>query len=157
MTRFKGFTLVELMVVVALFAIAATIAMPGFQSMIQNNRLTTTTNTLLAGLQLARNEAVTTRSSITVCGANAAQNDCASSTNWSNGLLIKQDSALIRVIPVEATGVSVASTTNNVLYNSNGTAASAATLTISDSRGSATQRTITVNVIGPSCSGNSCP
>ena len=157
MTRVKGFTLVELMVVVALLAIAATIAMPGFQSMIQNNRLTDTTNTLLTGLQLARSEAVTTRSTITVCGANTAQNDCSNSTDWSNGAVLKQGSTLLRVIPIDSADVSVASSTNNVQYNSNGTANAAATLTISDSRGSASQRTITVNVIGPSCSGSSCP
>ena len=157
MNRFKGFTLIEMMIVVALLAIGAAIAMPGFQSMIQNNRLSTTTNTLLTGLQLARSEAVTTRSTVTVCGANVAQDNCAGSTNWNNGALIMQGTTLLRALPVDAPGVSVTSSANDVVYNSNGTAAAAATLTISDSRGSAHERTITVNVIGPSCIGSGCP
>lgn len=156
MTRFKGFTLVELMVVVALLAIMASIAIPSFQTMILNNRLSNTTNALLTGLQLARSEAVTNRTAITVCGANTAQNACANSTNWSSGALILQGTTLIRSIPLNLAGVTVSSTSNSLTYNSNGTT-TAATLTISDSRGNDSARTITVNVIGPSCTGSSCP
>lgn len=156
MTRSKGFTLIEMMVVIALLAIMASVAVPAYQNLIQNNRLSSTTNALLTGLQLARSEAVTKRSSITVCGANAAQSDCADSTDWGNGAMIFQGSDLIRLIPL-ATGVSATSSVKEVIYNGNGTADSAATVTVSDARGSGSARTITVNVIGPSCIGNPCP
>ena len=156
MTRFKGFTLVELMVVVALLAIMASIAIPSFQTLILNNRLSNATNALLTGLQLARSEAVTNRTAITVCGANTSHNACANSSNWSNGALILQGTTLIRSIPLDLAGVTVSSTANNLTYNSNGTT-TAATLTVSDSRGASSARTITVNVIGPSCIGNPCP
>lgn len=53
-----GFTLVELMIVVAILAIIAAIAAPSFRTMIQNNRLTAAVNDVAGALQYARSEAV---------------------------------------------------------------------------------------------------
>lgn len=53
-----GFTLIELMFVVFLLSILSFLAIPSFQSLIAQNRLTSTTNQLLGSLQLARSEAV---------------------------------------------------------------------------------------------------
>ena len=54
----RGFTLLELMVTVAVVAILATVAVPGFRDLIQNNRVTTQTNELVSALNFARTEAV---------------------------------------------------------------------------------------------------
>ncbi len=54
----RGFTLLELMVTVAVVAILATVGVPGFQELIQNNRVTTQTNELVTALNFARTEAV---------------------------------------------------------------------------------------------------
>lgn len=56
--RSGGFTLVELMVVVAIMAIVASIAVPSFNTMIKNNRLTAAVNDLSGALNYARSEAV---------------------------------------------------------------------------------------------------
>lgn len=56
--RNSGFTIIELMIVVALIAIIATIAVPGFQGLIESNRLKSTTNNVLGILNYARTEAV---------------------------------------------------------------------------------------------------
>lgn len=66
-----GFTLIELMIVVALLAIISAFALPAFQSFIASNRLTSEANELLAGLNLARSEAVRTQRRVVLCRASA--------------------------------------------------------------------------------------
>lgn len=57
-SRSSGFTLIELMVVLALVAIVAFVALPGFNSLIDNNRQSTATNSMIGMLNYARSEAV---------------------------------------------------------------------------------------------------
>ena len=66
MERVKGFTLVELMIVVALVAITATIAIPNFNNLIQNNRVQSQAEDLNALLQYARSESAIRKRSVTV-------------------------------------------------------------------------------------------
>jgi type IV fimbrial biogenesis protein FimT len=54
----RGFTLLELMVTVAVLAILLTVGVPSFRDLIQNNRVTTQTNELVTALNFARAEAV---------------------------------------------------------------------------------------------------
>jgi type IV fimbrial biogenesis protein FimT len=56
--RTRGFTLIELMFGIALFALLMVLAMPTFTTMLQNSRLRGATDSILAGLQMARSEAL---------------------------------------------------------------------------------------------------
>jgi type IV fimbrial biogenesis protein FimT len=54
----KGFTLMELMVTIAITGILIGIAIPSFTSIITSNRLTTSANELITALNFARSEAI---------------------------------------------------------------------------------------------------
>lgn len=57
-SRARGFTLVELMVAIALFALLFTFAYPSYTSFIQNAQIRTAAESIVNGLQLARAEAI---------------------------------------------------------------------------------------------------
>lgn len=54
----KGFTLIELMMSVALLAILVTVAVPAFQGLVESRRITTKTNLLLSSVNTTRSEAI---------------------------------------------------------------------------------------------------
>ena len=58
MIRSKGFTLTELLIVLALAAILATLAAPNFRDFVRSTRMTSEANSLVLGLNLARSESV---------------------------------------------------------------------------------------------------
>lgn len=79
----RGFTLIELMVTLAVAAILLTVAVPNFQRFIKCNALSARTNGLVADLQLARSEAAKRGANVSICPNN--NNACGSSTatNWT--------------------------------------------------------------------------
>ncbi|MGH8501581.1 MAG: GspH/FimT family pseudopilin [Gammaproteobacteria bacterium] len=75
----SGFTLIELMVTVAVAAILVTVAVPSFQTMIESNGLTSQVNQFITALNGARSEAVKRGKQITLCKS-ADGNGCGGST-----------------------------------------------------------------------------
>ncbi|MCY1502555.1 type II secretion system protein H [compost metagenome] len=148
-----GFTLIELMVVIAIVAILASVSAPNFRNLILDNRLSNTTNLMLGMLQLARSEAVMQRTTISVCAANDAKSACADSTNWSNGALLMSGSTVLKVINPVSTEVTITSSASKVEYQPDGTT-TAGTISISDARPASRQ--IKINAIGQACSGSAC-
>lgn len=91
MKRSGGFTLVELMVTLAVAAVVLTIAVPSFWSIVQNNRASTQANELITALNLARSEAVKRGIPVSVCPSTNQSSCVSSSTNWAVGWIVFAD------------------------------------------------------------------
>jgi len=86
----SGFTLIEMLVVLAIIVIITTSAIPGFQSFIQNNRMSTTTHQFVTSLNLARSEAVKLGKRVTMCKSNNSST-CVTSGGWEQGWIVFVD------------------------------------------------------------------
>lgn len=62
-----GFTLIELIVTLAVAAIILTIGVPSFQEALQNNRRTTQVNEIIGAFNIARSEAIKRGMKVTMC------------------------------------------------------------------------------------------
>ena len=97
-----GFSIIEIMIVLAILGIIVAMAAPSLRDFIRTNRLTTTSGSLSADLAFARNESIRRNQSVLVCRAEG----CGSTgTNWAAGWLICYDN--------DANGACDASTDTN--------------------------------------------
>lgn len=92
-----GFTLIELMIVIAIVAIFVVVGVPNFQNLIKDNRLSTQANSLVSSLQLARSEALKLRSPVTVCRSTDGA-ACAGTGNWESGWLVFVDGGALGTV-----------------------------------------------------------
>jgi type IV fimbrial biogenesis protein FimT len=100
----------ELMIAVAMFGILASFAIPSYQQMIQNSMIRTATDSIQAGFQIARAEAVKQNANVqfdfrgatsdwTVCVSPAAPGSCPAGTNIQSRVKSDGSSANITVAP----------------------------------------------------------
>ncbi|MEH6650219.1 MAG: GspH/FimT family pseudopilin [Motiliproteus sp.] len=96
MRKHSGFTLIELLVTISLIAILVGLVAPGFTSFIKNNRLSSQINTLTGTIHLARAEAASRRSAVTLCASSNGA-DC-NTSSWEAGWLLFSDNSVNAVI-----------------------------------------------------------
>ena len=124
-----GFTLTEFMVTLAIAAIFLALAVPGYYSTIQNNRVVSAVNEISAFMHFARTEAIRRGVRVSVCAAaNTSLTSCGSATQWRQGWLVFVDANnnnaidstadIIRVH--EALPANMAVTANNFLVSYDG-------------------------------------
>ena len=86
----RGFTLVEMMVVVAIAAIVATAAAPSLSAALDSVKLSAASNELLSGMYLARGESIKRNSRVVLCKSADGEN-CTATGGWEQGWIIFQD------------------------------------------------------------------
>lgn len=89
MHRKSGFTLIELMIAVALVAILLATAVPALDDFTNNSRQTGAINDFVSAMHLARNTAITTNSRVTMCPSAGGAN--CELTGWDSGLIVFRD------------------------------------------------------------------
>jgi type IV fimbrial biogenesis protein FimT len=93
-TRAQGFSLVQLMITVALVGILTGLAIPSYKYITNTNRIANEINGLLGDFQYARFAAIKTGQSVTICSSanpTATSPTCAVSTNWAQGWIVFND------------------------------------------------------------------
>jgi type IV fimbrial biogenesis protein FimT len=87
MHRGRGFTLLELLITLAVAGILVTVAIPDFAAMIRYNRAVTAVNSLVRALNFARYSAISRDRYVTLCRSENGR-DCSNDANWEDGWLI---------------------------------------------------------------------
>lgn len=87
--KIKGFTVIELMIVVGVIGILLAVGLPGLQDTISRIGTNSQAKTLVASLSFARSEAIKRGRLVTVCGSDSGT-DCAADS-WGDGWIVFVD------------------------------------------------------------------
>ena len=135
MKKHIGFTLIELMVAVAVVGVVVAIGMPSFGELLKNNRMVTQANTIIASLHQARSETINRGISVRI-------EPLVAGTDWSAGWQLRIDGSNpsdndfvdtedIVIRSYEALKQStLTSTVTNIIYLPDGSVSAAAVLTL---------------------------
>jgi type IV fimbrial biogenesis protein FimT len=90
MKKLFGYTLIELMAVLAVVSILVSVGLPVMNIFFESNRMISNTNEIVAGLHIARSEAIKQQARVSMCQSNDQAN-CTNSGRWEDGFIVFVD------------------------------------------------------------------
>jgi type IV fimbrial biogenesis protein FimT len=100
--RSAGFTMIELMMTIAIATIVMTLAIPSFRYITNANRIAGEINGLLGDMQFARAEAIKEGQGVTVCVSTDHTTCAANDTDWEHGWIVISSLASVGVLRVQS-------------------------------------------------------
>jgi type IV fimbrial biogenesis protein FimT len=145
----RGFTIPELMLVLAIAGVMAALAVPNFNSLLVNNRMTAQVNNMVGVLNLARSEAVRRGLPVTVC-TSTNQTSCNGGATWETGLIAQAGGTVIRVVEGFPNNFTLRSGqfVNSVTFQPNAFTNQSGTFRFCDQRGQSAARGVLLSVTG---------
>ncbi|OWP49577.1 GspH/FimT family pseudopilin [Pseudomonas nitroreducens] len=140
----SGFTLLELMVTLAVAAILIGIAVPSLSDATLAGKLSASANDLVAGVAMGRSEAIK-RNSVTSLCVSSNGSSCGSG-GWDQGWIVISGSTVIQKHPAAPTGFKVTSSVTRIDFQPSGVGNTQASLTVCRSAPSAGAQERVVNV-----------
>lgn len=128
--RQRGFTLIELMIAVAITGILAMVAVPAFNDAMLRSRLSSITNTFVSSAQLARSEAIKRNTRVDLC---ASSDGSTCTGDWEDGwIVVAADGTLLSSQAAVPGGflVSESNDVTTISFSSTGVGATVADVTI---------------------------
>lgn len=150
LTSQAGFSLIEMLVAIAIVAILSSLAMPSFNEATLGSKLRSYANSLVAGSRLARGEAVKRNTVVTMCPS-ANGTSCASG-GWEQGWVVLAGATVLysQQATVDGFNITESAGVDNLSFQPTGIGTTQATFTIcreSPSVGSQ-ERVVTISATG---------
>ncbi len=163
MRRHSGFTLIELMIAIALTGMLLSMAVPAMDLFVSNARQTSAINDFVSSIHIARSTAITTNTRVTLCPS--ANGVTCENIDWDRGWIVFADLDSDQVVDLNETITSKTEGTNNLsiesaefgsflLYRPNGRVMNAAIngsageFTVCDQRGADHAKVMIVELSG---------
>jgi type IV fimbrial biogenesis protein FimT len=87
MQRSAGFTLLEMLVTLAVVALLLAVAVPAFDSLVMDARLTAAVNRVVHGMHVARHESLKWGADVVLCRSPSGD-QCIHTGGWHTGLIV---------------------------------------------------------------------